>query len=93
MNTEAIAAISHAAKRMRRYRQRRRDGVRVVSLELVQDEIDALVARGLLTEEDVDDRFAILEAVYSFFTENLVRYAQRDSSDTSTEVHSGGSNS
>jgi hypothetical protein len=88
MDREATVAISPAAERMRRCRQRRRDGVRVVSLELVQDEIDALVARGLLKEEDIDDRFAILEAVYSFFGQTLVRDAQRDGPDTSTEGQS-----
>jgi hypothetical protein len=75
VGNEARTSISPAAERMRRYRQRRRDGVRLVSLELVQDEIDALVARGLLKEEDIDDRFAILEALYNLFAQTLLRDA------------------
>jgi SOS response regulatory protein OraA/RecX len=69
------ATISPAAERMRRYRQRRRDGVRVLSVELVETEIDELVAHNLLKEEERDDHCAIMLAVYAalyaFFGETL----------------------
>jgi hypothetical protein len=70
---KATTTTSPAAERMRRYRQRRREGVRVLSVELVEADIDQLVARNLLKEEERDDHFAILMAlymaVYNFFDE------------------------
>jgi hypothetical protein len=75
MSTEANAKTSPSAERMRRYRQRRRDGVRLLTVELVEAEIDELVTRNLLKEEERDDHCAILLAVYAalyaFFGELL----------------------
>ena len=42
-------ARTRAAERMRRCRQRRRDGLRCYRLELHDSEIEALVRRGLLS--------------------------------------------
>ena len=40
-----------AAERMRRHRQRRRDGLRCLMVELRETEIDALIGIGLLKAE------------------------------------------
>ena len=43
--TDSIPRSSHAAERMRRHRQRRRDGLRCLTIELRETEIDALVSK------------------------------------------------
>src|SRR5262249_19646 len=48
--TEPVAP-SAAAERMRRHRQRRRDGLRCFMIELRETEIDALIRKGLLAAE------------------------------------------
>jgi hypothetical protein len=48
-----------AAERMRRYRNRRRRGERIVRVRLGPDEIEALVSRGYLLPGDRDDADAI----------------------------------
>ena len=55
---------SSSADRMRQSRQRRRDGfVGVISVELRQREVAALIARGLLAAADCNDRGAIADAL------------------------------
>ena len=56
-----------AAERMRRHRERRRDGLRCLSIELRATEIDALIDRGLLKSETRNDAKSIIEALYAFF--------------------------
>ena len=51
MNT----VISAAGERMRRHRQRRRDKLRCLIIELRESEIDELIRRGLLPPEGRDD--------------------------------------
>jgi hypothetical protein len=51
---------------MRRHRQRRREGFRVVSLELHESEIQALVKQGMLTPDARNDAGAVAFAMYSF---------------------------
>jgi hypothetical protein len=55
-----------AAERMRRHRQRRRDGLRCVMIELRETEIDALISNGLLAAEDRQDYDSLQSAFYSF---------------------------
>ena len=56
--------LSSSAARVRRYRQRRRDGVvAVVPVTVNEVEIDALVRDGKLAASDVTDRDKIAEAV------------------------------
>jgi hypothetical protein len=59
-------ARTDAAERMRRYRQRRRAGLRCYRLELRASEIEALVRRGLLLASERTNRNAIIKAMYSF---------------------------
>jgi hypothetical protein len=63
--------ISPAAERMRRYRERRRDGRLCVTVEILQSEIDVLVRRGLLGQETRNDPIGIAGALYKLFKETL----------------------
>jgi hypothetical protein len=65
------AALSSAAARMRRHRERRRDGLRCLLIELRQSEVDALVRGGLLLEESRHDRDAVTRALYAFLEREL----------------------
>ena len=64
-------ARSPAAERMRLFRERRRKGLRCVTIELHEDEIDALVRMGLLGAEMRNDADSIIEAMYAFFDRTL----------------------
>jgi len=56
--------LTDSAARMRRYRKRKRSGLRFVPLEIREKEIDALIRRGFLVEEDRDQNSAIRRAIY-----------------------------
>jgi hypothetical protein len=60
-----------AAHRMRLHRQRRRQGLRCMMIELRETEIDALVQMGLLKPEIRNDRGAVCEALYAHFETTL----------------------
>lgn len=62
---------SPAAQRMRRHRERRRDGLRCVMIELRETEIDAFVRRGLLSHETRNVPSAIINALYAFLDNTL----------------------
>ena len=62
---------SSVAERMRRYRQRRRDGLRCLLIELRETEIFALVRMGLLQPENCNSNDAILTALYAFLDETM----------------------
>ena len=63
------ASRSAAAERMRRHRQRRRDGLRCLMIELRETEIDALIRNGLL--QNRDDYNSIQSALYAFLDRAL----------------------
>jgi hypothetical protein len=50
--TSTPAPRSAVAERMRRHRERRRDGLRCVTIELRETEIDALVRNGFLKADN-----------------------------------------
>jgi hypothetical protein len=56
-----------AAKRMRRYRQRRRDGLRCLTIQLRETEIEAPIHKGLLKFEMRHSKNAIINALHDFF--------------------------
>ena len=56
-------STSPAAKRMRRYRKRRRSGIRCVRISLDLTEIDDLIRLGHLPEERREDAEALQTAV------------------------------
>jgi len=55
-----------AAERMRRHRQRRRDGFRCLMIELRETEIDALISNGLLAAYNRQDYDSVQSAFYAF---------------------------
>jgi hypothetical protein len=64
-------SISAAAERMRRHRQRRRNGLRCLNVELRETEIDALIGLKLLTAERRNDPHAVREALYAHLDRTL----------------------
>ena len=64
-------AHSAAAERMRRHRQRRRDGLRCLTIEVYETEVDALIQRGLLKPETRNDSLAVIEALYRHLKRTL----------------------
>ena len=62
---------SAAAERMRAHRQRRRDGLRCLTIELRDSEIDALIRKQLLKSERRNDLSAIIDALYVFLDRTL----------------------
>ena len=68
--TLPLAPLS-PAERMRRVRQRQRNGLRCLTIELRATEIDALINRGLLMAETRNDAQSVLNALYAFFDRTL----------------------
>ena len=68
---ELASRLSPAAERMRRHRERRRDGLRCLIIELRETEIDALIQRSLLNNETRNDPGAIIDALYAFLDDTL----------------------
>ena len=66
-------ATSAAALRMRRYRERRRDGLRCMTIELRETEICALIREGLLNNDARNDLSSIKRAFYAFLDRTLDR--------------------
>jgi hypothetical protein len=69
--TAAPATRSAAAERMRRHRERRRDGLRCVIIELRESEIDALARNGFLKADTRNDLYSIEMALYQFLERTL----------------------
>jgi hypothetical protein len=67
--TAAPATRSAAAERMRAHRQRRRDGLRCVMIELRETEIDVLLGKKADARNDED---AIRDALYAHLDRTLV---------------------
>ena len=70
-NFASAAFSSPAARRMRRHRQRRRRGLRCLTVELRETEIDALVGMKLLNAEARQDSNAVKKALYAFLERAL----------------------
>jgi hypothetical protein len=68
--TEPVTGTA-AAHRMRRHRQRRRDGLRCLVIELRETEIDELICKGLLKPETRNDTSAIIDALYAHLDHTL----------------------
>jgi hypothetical protein len=67
----APAARSAAAERMRQHRERRRQGLRCLMIELHVTEIDSLVGLGLLKAEMRDDSGEVSVALYEHLNRTL----------------------
>ena len=64
-------ACSAAGKRMRLHRKRRRLGLRCLTIELRETEIDVLIRRNLLQADARHDVFAIRKALYRHLDSSL----------------------
>lgn len=56
-------SLSPPAERMRRHRQRRRNGLRCLNVELRATEIEALLLKGFLKADARDHLLAVREAL------------------------------
>jgi hypothetical protein len=65
------ATCSPAAERMRRHRERRREGLTHVAIDLRKSEIDGLVRLGFLDDETRNDVKAIRNGLYQYFERTL----------------------
>jgi hypothetical protein len=69
----AETATSKGARRMRRCRERRRNGIRIIPIEVKDSGIDILAAKGYLRPEERNDPEAIKRALgrllYWIFTD------------------------
>jgi hypothetical protein len=63
---------SAAAKRMRYHRERRREGLRCVTIELRETEVTELIKRGLMEADARNDVHAIRNAVHRHLDESLI---------------------
>jgi hypothetical protein len=71
MTSDPEPSISPAAARMRRHRRRRREGLRCLTVELRETEIDMLVCRALLKPEMRHSKNAIINALHAHFDQTL----------------------
>jgi len=65
--THRSLSLSPPAKRMRRHRQRRRNGLRCLNVQLRETEIETLIRKGLLKADARNDPHAIREALHAHF--------------------------
>ena len=66
-----LRSSSAAALRMRRHRERRRDGLRCLTIELRETEVDTLIRKGLLSDDARNDLQAVRNALYRFLDRAL----------------------
>jgi hypothetical protein len=71
-NPPTSRPCSAAAERMRRHRERRREGLRCLTIELRETEIEALIRKGMLKADARNDPYAIEMALYEFLERALV---------------------
>jgi SOS response regulatory protein OraA/RecX len=62
---------SPAAERMRLHRERKKNGMRCLMIELRETEIDALIRREFLKADARNDNQAINDALYAYFEHGL----------------------
>jgi hypothetical protein len=65
------AGRSPAAERMRLHRERRRQGLRCLMIELRETEIDVLIAKGLLNSETRHDPHIVRQALHAHLDRTL----------------------
>ena len=57
--------ISASTLRVRRHRQRRREGLRLLTVEIPEPVIEAAIARGLLKPEDCAQSSSVMRSVFA----------------------------
>ena len=75
-NPVSEGRVTAGARRMRASRQRRREGLRCVILELREVEIDRLIDLGHLRQDEREDRNQVLLAMYRFLDYSALGDAQ-----------------
>ena len=65
------SARSAAAERMRAHRERRRMGLRCVTVQLREKEIQVLIQKGFLKADARNDVYAIRDAVHAYLDRTL----------------------
>jgi hypothetical protein len=68
---ELATRPSPTAERMRLHRQRRRDGLRCLTIEIRDSEIDVLIRKGILKADARNDPCAIRDALYAHLDHTL----------------------
>jgi hypothetical protein len=66
-----LTPISAAAERMRRYRERKQDGRRCVTIQVLESELVALEKKGWLGPDTRNDPIEIAGALYKLFEATL----------------------
>ena len=69
--TAPPATRSAAAERMRLHRERQRQGLRCLTVELRETEIDTLIRRGMLKADARNDPSAVCKALYAHLERTL----------------------
>ena len=64
--TESIdePRISASTLRVRRHRERRREGLRLLTLEMPEPAIETAIARGFLKPEETTQAWSVIQSVY-----------------------------
>ena len=63
--------VSAAAERMRVLRQRRKEALRCLTIELRETEVDVLIRRGLLEADARNDRLAVMNSLHAHLEKSL----------------------
>ena len=64
-NTTTARPANPSTKRVRRHRERRRDGLRLFTVTIPEAVIENAIARGLLAAEDRAEPWALIQACYA----------------------------
>jgi hypothetical protein len=67
----ATVLKNEGVERMRAHRDRRRAGLRCLTVQLFETEIDELIRKGLLKDVARNDRQAVCEALYAHLDRTL----------------------
>jgi hypothetical protein len=70
-SVDTVPMRSAAAERMRAHRERRRQGLRSVAIQIREREIEVLIQRGLLKADARNNVRAIGEAIHAHFDKTL----------------------
>jgi hypothetical protein len=64
-NVTESRPVRSSTPRVRRHRERHREGLRVLTIEVPGSVIDAALARGLLKPEETNQAWSVIESVYA----------------------------
>ena len=70
-NVSDTTQRSPAAERMRLHRERKKNGMRCLMIELRETEIDALIRKGFLKADMRNDKQAIVDSLYGYLDREL----------------------